>query len=363
VIKFLDLHLINEQYRNEIDNAIKHVLDSGYYLLAGNLEKFEDDFARYCQTNFAVGVGCGLDALSLIIKAYGFGRDDEIIVPANTYIASLLAISQNGCEPVLVEPDITTYNIHPDLIEEKITTRTKAIVAVHLYGQVCLLDKLKKIAQEHNLKIIEDACQAHGAVYTEKKAGSLGDAAAFSFYPSKNLGCLSDGGAVTTNDNKLAKKISALRNYGRTTRYQMEYQGTNSRLDEIQAAILSIKLKYLDRENERRKEIAAFYIKNIQNSNIILPVAKNYYSHVWHLFVIRCKNRQVLKNYLLDNGIETMIHYPIPPHKQKAYASWNNLSLPVTEKIHNEVLSLPINPVLRNSDIQKIVEVINGFEQ
>lgn len=363
MIKFLDLHMINEQYRKEIDNAIKHVLDSGYYLLAENLEKFEDDFAKYCQTKFAIGVGCGLDALSLIIKAYGFGKGDEIIVAANTYIASILAISQNGCEPVLVEPDINTYNINPYLIDEKITTKTKAIMAVHLYGQICLLDTIKNIAQKHNLKIIEDASQAHGAVYKEKKVGSLGDAGAFSFYPSKNLGCLSDGGAVTTNDNELAKKISALRNYGRTTRYQMEYQGSNSRLDEIQAAILDVKLKYLDRENKKRNEIAAFYIKNIENNNIILPAAENHSSHVWHLFVIRCKNRQILKNYLLDNGIETMIHYPIPPHKQKAYALWNNLSFPVTEKIHNEVLSLPINSALKDSDIQKIVEVINGFEQ
>jgi dTDP-4-amino-4,6-dideoxygalactose transaminase len=363
VIKFLDLHKINEQYRSEIDNAIKQVLDSGCYLLAGNLEKFEHDFARYCQTKHALGVGCGLDALSLIIKAYGFGRGDEIIVAANTYIASILAISHNSCEPVLVEPDINTYNINPDLIEEKITPKTKAIMAVHLYGQVCLLDKIKAIAEKYHLKTIEDASQAHGAVYKGKKVGSVGDAAAFSFYPSKNLGCLADGAAVTTNDNELARKIRVLRNYGCTTKYQMEYQGLNSRLDEIQAAILNVKLKYLDQENKRRKEIATFYINNIKNKYIILPAVQNHSSHVWHLFVIRCKNRQKLKNYLLDNGIQTMIHYPIPPHKQKAYSMWNDLSYPVTEKIHNEVLSLPINSSLKDSDIQKIVELINSYEQ
>jgi dTDP-4-amino-4,6-dideoxygalactose transaminase len=363
VINFLDLHKINEQYRNGIDNAIKKVLDSGCYLLAENLQKFEDNFATYCQTKFAIGVGSGLDALSLIIKAYGFGKGDEIIVPANTFIASILAISQNGCMPVLVEPDINTYNINPYLIEEKITTHTKAIMAVHLYGQVCVLDKIENIANKHNLKIIEDASQAHGAIYKENKVGSLGDAAAFSFYPTKNLGCLSDGGAVTTNDSELAKKISALRNYGCTTKYQMEYQGANSRLDEIQAAILNVKLKYLDRENERRKEIAAFYINNIENGTIVKPFAEDHSSHVWHLFVIRCTNRQKLKDYLLDNGIQTAIHYPIPPHKQKAFALWNDLSYPVTEKIHNEVLSLPINSTLKDSDIQKIAEVINSFEK
>jgi len=361
VIKFLDLHKINEQYRDEIDDAIKQVLDSGCYLLSVKLEKFEHDFAEYCQTKHAIGVGCGLDALRLIIEAYGFGKGDEIIVPANTYIACILAISHSSCEPVLVEPDINTYNINPDLIEEKITPTTKAIMAVHLYGQVCLLDKIKAIAEKHDLKIIEDSSQAHGAVYKGKKVGSVGDAAAFSFYPSKNLGCMSDGAAVTTNDNELAKKIRALRNYGCITKYEMEYKGSNSRLDEIQAAILNVKLKYLDQENKKRKEIATVYINNIKNKAIILPI--NDPSHVWHLFVIRCKNRQKLKNYLLDNGIQTMIHYPIPPHKQKAYALWNDLSYPVTEKIHNEVLSLPINSSLKDSDIQKIVEVINSYEQ
>ena len=362
MIKFLDLYKINQQYRSEIDKSIRDVLDCGQYLLAEKLQAFEQDFAGYCQVKHAIGTACGLDALSLIIKAYGFGKGDEIIVAANTYIASILAISQNGCEPILVEPDINTYNIDADLIEEKVTARTKAIMAVHLYGQICPIDKIKAVAEKYNLMIIEDACQSHGGVYKGKRAGSLGDAAAFSFYPSKNLGCLADGGAVTTNDDELAGKIRAMRNYGFTAKYQAQFQGINSRLDEIQAAILGVKLKYLDRENGRRREIAAFYLENIKNENVVVPACENDDSHVWHLFVVRCKDRQKLQGYLLANGIQTMIHYPIAPHKQKAYAEWNDLSYPVTEKIHAEVLSVPMNPGLRDDDLKKIVETINSYE-
>lgn len=360
MIKFLDLYKLNQQYRSEIDSAIKQVLNSGYYLLGDKLQTFERNFANYCQTKHAIGTACGLDALSLIIKAYGFGRGDEIIVPANTYIASILAISQNGCKPVLVEPDISTYNINPDLIEQKITAKTKAIMAVHLYGRMCPLDEIKTIAEKYNLKIIEDACQSHGAVYKTNKAGSIGDAAAFSFYPTKNLGSLADGAAVTTKDDRLAEKIRMLRNYGFRTKYLAEYPGVNSRLDEIQAAILDVKLKYLDKENNRRKEIAAYYLQNIKNNDVILP--KDNPSHVWHVFVVRCKSREKLQEHLLNNGIQTMIHYPVPPHKQKAYAQWNGLSYPITEKIHAEVLSLPINSVLTEGDIKKTAEAVNSYE-
>ena len=341
MIDFLNLHDINERHRSQIDDAIRQVLDSGRYLLSEKLEKFERDFAAYCQTKHAVGVGCGLDALSLIIKAYAFSGGDEIIVAANTFIASILAISQNGCKAVLVEPDIDTYNINPNLIEEKITEKTKAIMTVHLYGRICPHERIKFIAEKHHLKIIEDASQSHGAVYRGKKAGSLGDAAAISFYPSKNLGCLADGGAVTTDDDDLAEKVKALRNYGCTAKYQTDYQGINSRLDEIGAAVLHVKLRYLDEDNQRRKEIATFYLNNINNPLVILPAREQDRSHAWHLFVVRCKHRRKLQGYLLDKGIESMVHYPVPPHKQKAYAHWNDLSYPVTEKIHDEVLRVP----------------------
>ena len=271
MIKFLDLHKINEQYRKQIDKRIKNVLDSGWYLLGKEDEIFEQNFADYCGTEYCVSCGNGLDALTLIIKAYGFGNGDEIIVPANTYIASILAISYNGCTPVLVEPDINTYNINPDLIEEKITEKTKAIMVVHLYGQAVEMDKIWALAKKYNLKIIEDSAQAHGAIYKEKRTGNLGDASGFSFYPGKNLGCLGDGGAVTTNDKELVDKIRALRNYGSNAKYHNIYQGVNSRLDEIQAAILDVKLPYLDRDNQKRRKIANYYLENIKNKKIIPP--------------------------------------------------------------------------------------------
>jgi dTDP-4-amino-4,6-dideoxygalactose transaminase len=361
MIKFLDLYKINDKYRTDIDNAISKVLDSGWYLLGKELEKFEEEFANYCGTKYAIGVANGLDALKLIIQAYGFKQGDEIIVPANTYIASILAVSQNGCTPVLVEPDINTYNINPDLIEEKITANTKAIMVVHLYGQVCQMDKIWKLAKKYNLKIIEDSAQAHGAFYRAKRVGNLGDASGFSFYPGKNLGALGDGGAITTNDADLAEKIIALRNYGSHKKYENIYQGMNSRLDEIQAAILRVKLKGLDEDNNKRSEIAKYYLNNINNSLIDLPKIKEDISHVWHLFVIRCENRNKLQEYMQKNGIQTLIHYPIPPHKQKAYAQWANFNFPITEKIHNEILSLPISPVMDKLEVKKVVEVINGW--
>ena len=362
MIKFLDLHKINERFRPQIDVSIKRVLDSGWYLLGREDEKFEKDFAQFCGTKHCIGCANGLDALNLIIKAYGFGPGDEIIAPANTYIASILAITQNGCTPVLVEPDINTYNINPDLIEEKITPKTKAIMVVHLYGQAVAMEKVWNIAKKYNLKVIEDSAQAHGAVYQGKRTGNLGDASGFSFYPGKNLGCLGDGGCVTTNDDELAAKVRAIRNYGSNVKYNNIYQGVNSRLDEVQAAILDIKYAFLDEDNEKRRQIADFYRKNIKNPLITLPVAYDEKAHVWHIFAVRTQNRDKLQKYLEENGIQTLIHYPIPPHKQVCYKEWNNLSFPVTEKIHREILSIPISPVLSAAEVEKIVEVLNEYK-
>ena len=360
-IPFLSLKPINEQYRAELDAAIKRVLDKGWYLLGQEITDFENAFAEFCGVKNCVGVGNGLDALTLIIKAYGFGPGDEIIVPSNTYIATILAISQNGCTPVLVEPDINTYNINPDLIESAITPKTKAIMVVHLYGQAVEMEKVWAIAQKYNLKVIEDSAQAHGAIYQGRRTGSLGDASGFSFYPGKNLGCLGDGGAVTTNDDELAKCVRALRNYGSEIKYQHLFKGVNSRLDEIQAAMLSVKLKYLDQDNQKRRAVARFYRENIVNSQIVLPQVKNEESHVWHIFAVRCARRDELQKYLSDNGIGTQIHYPIPPHKQQAYSEWNALSLPIAEQISREELSLPMSPVLTQQEIEYVVERINQF--
>lgn len=361
-MKFLDLYKINDRYRSEIELAIKRVLDSGIYILGRENEIFCKKFSDYCGTEFAIGVANGLDALNLIIKAYGFAKGDEIIVPANTYIASILAISQNECTPVLVEPDIETYNIHPDLIEEKITSRTKAIMVVHLYGQAVQMQKIWDLAKKHNLKIIEDAAQAHGAVYRGKKTGNLGDAAGFSFYPGKNLGCLGDGGAVTTNDEDLAKKIEALRNYGSDVKYHNLYKGVNSRLDELQAAVLAVRLDHLDSDNQRRRKIAKHYRENIKNPKIILPQVYDELAHVWHVFVVRVDDRERFQNYLSENGVQTVIHYPIPPHKQVAYKAWHSLSYPITEKIHNEIVSIPISPVMSDFEVEKVIGLLNEYE-
>ena len=362
MIKFLDLHKINERFRNEIDERITQVLDSGWYILGEQVRVFEKNFANFCGVKHCIGCANGLDALNLIIKGFGFTDGDEIIVPANTYIASILAISQNGCKPILVEPDINTYNINPDLIEQKITDKTKAIMVVHLYGQAVEMEKIWDIAKRYNLKIIEDSAQSHGAMYKGKRAGNLGDASGFSFYPGKNLGCLGDGGCVTTNDDELAYRIRAIANYGSDYKYHHIFKGTNSRLDEIQAAVLDIKLKHLDEDNDRRREIAKFYRENIKNPNIILPQLKEEENHVWHIFAVRINDRDRLKKYLEGNGIETNIHYPTAPHKQECYKEWHHLSFPVSEKIHKEILSLPISPVLTNEEVTKIVKVINDYE-
>lgn len=362
MIKFLDLYKINDQYRTEIDNKIKEVLDSGWYLQGKQNEEFCKMFAEYCGASYALGVANGLDALNLVIKGYGFGIGDEIIVPANTYIASILAISGNGCTPVLVEPDINTYNINPDLIEEKITANTRAIMVVHLYGQAVQMDKIWQLAKKYNLKIIEDSAQAHGAYYQGKRVGTLGDVGGFSFYPGKNLGCLGDGGAITTNDQQLFEKIRALANYGSNIKYNNIFKGTNSRLDEIQAAVLTVKLHGLDKDNNRRREIAKYYQEHISNSQVILPYTYDDLAHVWHVFVIRTIDRNRLQKYLLGNEIQTLIHYPIAPHKQLAYAEWNHLHLPITEQIHNEVLSLPISPIMSQKEVETVVEVINAYQ-
>ncbi|EPP8196542.1 DegT/DnrJ/EryC1/StrS family aminotransferase [Campylobacter lari] len=359
MINFLDLHKINARLEDKIKDKINEVINSGWYILGKECVNFETNFAQYCGVKHCIGVANGLDALRIIIKAYEFSKDDEIIVPANTYIASILAITDNLCEPVLIEPDINTYNINAKSIEEKITNKTKAIMVVHLYGQVCDMEPIYALAKKYNLKIIEDCAQAHGANFKGKKVGSLGDAAGFSFYPGKNLGALGDAGCITTNDDLLASKIRALANYGSHKKYENLYAGLNSRLDELQAGILDIKLKHLDNDNQKRKEIADYYMKNIKNKNIILP--KIDIDHVWHLFVIRTKFRDKLQKYLNENNIQTIIHYPIPPHKQECYKDFNNLSLPITEQIHNEVLSLPISPVMTQEEVKCIIDVINNW--
>lgn len=366
MVKFLDLQKINLLHQQEIEERLLTVFRSGWYLLGNEVKMFEENLSKYTGAKNAIGVANGLDALRLILRAYIelgiMQKGDEIIVPANTYIASILAISDNDLVPVLVEPDINTYNINVSKIEEKITAKTKAILIVHLYGQICFSTELKELARKYSLKIIEDNAQAIGAVWNGVKSGNLGNAAGFSFYPGKNLGALGDAGAITTNDTELAKTIRTLANYGSTEKYVNSYQGLNSRLDEIQATVLDVKLKYIDEENQQRRTIAERYISEIINPKIILPnLPVNTNQHVWHLFVIRNSERENLQNYMLENGIQTLIHYPIPPHKQQAYKEWNNLSFPITEQIHQEVLSLPISPVMTEEEVNKVIEVVNKY--
>lgn len=369
MIPFLDLKKINAQYQNELKDACSRVIDSGWYVLGHEVAEFEKEFATYCETEHCLGVANGLDALVLILRAYielgVMQKGDEVIVPSNTYIASILAISENGLIPVLVEPDINTFNLDPKLIEQAITAKTKAILTVHLYGQVTAMDEINQIAKKHNLKVIEDCAQAHGALYTGKehkgkKVGSLGDAAGFSFYPGKNLGALGDGGAVTTNDEELANTIAALRNYGSHEKYKNLYKGMNSRLDEIQAAMLCVKLRYLDKEIKARQTVAQAYLQGINNPLIELPIVKDINAHVWHLFVIKTNQREKLANYLTENGVQSLIHYPTPPHLQIAYSEWSEHSMPISEKIHNQVLSIPLDPTLNDENIKHIIKVINN---
>jgi dTDP-4-amino-4,6-dideoxygalactose transaminase len=368
MIKFLDLKKTNQPFELAFQEKMKLFLENGWYILGNEVKQFEESFASYCGAKYCIGVGNGLDALVLIFKGYiqlgKLKKGDEVIVPANTYIASILAILEADLVPVLVEPRIETYNINPDLIEAKITNKTKAILAVHLYGQLAEMESINNIAKKHNLLVIEDAAQAHGAESNSTKAGNFGNAAGFSFYPGKNLGALGDGGAITTNDAALAEVLFAMRNYGSKVKYHNEIIGVNSRLDELQAAFLNVKLPFLEVENEKRRSIAKRFMSEIKNDKIILPTLSlrgTKQSHVFHLFVIRTKKRDELANYLKEKGVETMIHYPIAPHKQKALLECNNLSFPITEKIHDEVLSIPLNSILSDEHLDVIISTLNKY--
>lgn len=371
MIPFLDLKNINAQYRDQLIEACTRVIDSGWYITGNELTEFEKNFAQYCGTEYAIGVANGLDALTLTLRAWKelgkLNDGDEIIVPANTYIASILAITENNLVPVLVEPDSHSYNLDPNKIEEAITERTRAILPVHLYGLLAEMPAIMAIAEKYNLLVLEDAAQAHGASIDGKKAGNWGDASGFSFYPGKNLGALGDAGAVTTNDPELAEMLKALRNYGSHEKYKNLTPGVNSRLDEIQAAMLNVKLPYLDKEIGHRRDIANLYLKGIDNPHIQLPLPKeidatDYEQHVWHLFVVRTEKRTELQKYLEANGVQTLIHYPVPPHKQQAYKEWNDLSFPITEMIHESVLSLPIGPTQSLEETQKVIAACNSFK-
>ena len=373
MIKFLDLQKINAQYSEELKRAASEVIDSGWFLMGEKLLSFETKLATYIGSSNAIGVANGLDALRLILNAYielgVMSEGDEVIVPANTYIASLLAISDNNLTPILVEPNAKTFNLDLDLIEKHITAKTKAIMVVHLYGQVCWSNDLVSLAKKYNLKIIEDNAQAIGAEWHGIKTGNLGDAAGFSFYPGKNLGALGDAGAITTNDALLAEQVRALGNYGSKKKYVNEYKGLNSRLDEIQAAFLSVKLKHIDKENQYRRQLASLYLNGISNELIQLPIPNNSSfkpeenrEHVWHLFVIRTSKRDELQNYLTNQGVQTLIHYPIPPNKQLAYASMNHLDYPLTNTMHDEVLSLPLSPVMTEGEVNEVIAILNNFQ-
>ena len=377
MIKFLDLKAINHSFDPALSQAVQRVVSSGWYLLGEEATQFEKEYAEFCGTKYCIGVANGLDALRLVLKAWmelGLMKaGDEIIVPAHTYIASMLAITDNGLVPVLVEPDIDSCNIDPFLIEAKITDRTKAIMVVHLYGQIGMHPQIATLAAKYHLKIIEDSAQAQGAVYTgidgiEKKAGNIGDAAGHSFYPGKNLGALGDAGAVTTNDDALADMVRTLANYGSKLKYKNSVAGLNSRLDEIQAAALRVKLQRLNSDNQHRRTVAHYYSSNITNPSIQLPVLANKQgavasnlSHVWHLYVVRHPRRYELQAFLEGQGIQTLIHYPIPPHQQEAYQQWNHLSFPVTELLHQQVLSLPLSPLMTESEMEVVVKAVNDF--
>lgn len=370
MINFLDLKTINTEHRDELIAACTRVIDSGWYIGGKELETFEQNFADYCGTQYAIGVANGLDALILTLRAWkelGKLQDgDEVIVPSNTYIASILAISANQLTPVLVEPDPNSFNIDPQKIAAAITPKTKVILPVHLYGQLAAMPEIIALAKKYHLLVLEDSAQSHGAELHGKKAGNWGDASGFSFYPGKNLGALGDAGAITTNDTELANMLKALRNYGSHEKYKNLVKGVNSRLDEIQAAMLDVKLNFLEQETAYRRKIAQMYLQGISNPLIQLPIiqgnATKYQQHVWHLFVIRTQHRDALQQYLAQNNIQTLIHYPIPPHQQSAYQEWNHLSFPISEQIHQTILSLPISPIHTKQQILEIIEVINAFK-
>lgn len=377
MIPFLDLKAINAQYRDELVAAATRVIDSGWYIAGNELTHFEQAFASYCGTKHCIGVANGLDALTLALRAWmelgKLKEGDEVLVPSNTYIASILAISANHLVPVLVEPDITTYNLCPIKTAAAITPKTRAMLPVHLYGQLADMPALMEIAQEHKLLVLEDSAQAHGASAIDnngkvKKAGNWGDASGFSFYPGKNLGALGDAGAITTNDDELAQTLYALRNYGSHEKYKNLFKGVNSRLDEIQAAMLSVKLKYLDTEIEHRRKVASAYLQGITNPAITLPVQdstvaiQNWKNYVWHVFVIRCEKRDQLQKHLTEQGIQTLIHYPIPPHQQQGYKEWNTSNYPVSEQIHQQILSLPMGPTMTEEQVVEVISACNSFE-
>lgn len=365
MINFLDLKTINNQYQQELKDACARVIDSGWYIMGNELSQFETEFATYCGTKHAIGVANGLDALILALRAWKeLGKlqaGDEVIVQANTYIASILAITENDLIPVLVEPNQFTYNLDGASITAAITSKTKAILPVHLYGQLSPMPEIMAIAKEYNLLVLEDCAQAHGAEINGQRAGNWGDAAGFSFYPGKNLGALGDAGAITTNDDELAQTLKALRNYGSHKKYENLYQGVNSRLDEIQAAMLRVKLPYLEAETIRRQKISQAYRSGITNPLVTLPHTIDELAHVWHLFVVRCGKREKLQAYLAEQGIQTLIHYPVAPHKQQAYSQWNSISLPLTEEIHQQVLSLPLDPTMSEAAVAQVISAVNGF--
>lgn len=360
-VPFLDLKAVNTPYRATINKELEQIFDSGRYLLGTKVRDFELAFSKYCDTRYCIGVGSGLDALYLTLRAMGIGRGDEVLLPANTFIATFLAVDSCGATIVPVEPNENSFNINPHAAEAAITSRTKAIIPVHLYGQPADMPVICALAHKYKLRVIEDAAQAHGAVIKGKRAGAWGDAAAFSFYPGKNLGALGDGGAITTNDPELEQKIKMLRNYGSREKYHHELRGVNSRLDEFQAAILGIKLKSLDESNNRRSAIATRYLNEIKHPGVTLSHPLPNRTHVWHLFVIRVSNREEWQTYLSEKGVETLIHYPIPPHRQPAFENYFDETYPITERLHREVLSLPISPVMSDEQVSYVVETINSY--
>lgn len=366
MIPFLSLKDVTAKYADEIHEAVARVVDSGWYLQGAENKSFESEYADYIGTKYCVGCANGLDALIWIFRAYVemgvMQPGDEVIVPANTYIASILAITENGLKPVLVEPSIGTYQIDDALIEQAVTPKTKAVMIVHLYGRCAYTEKIGELCRKHGLKLVEDNAQAHGCRFGERKTGSIGDAAGHSFYPGKNLGALGDGGAVTTSDEELAEKVRTLANYGSSRKYVFDYCGRNSRLDEIQAAVLRVKLKHLDADNLCRRQIAKYYVEHIINPLIVLPNVSDWDAHVFHIFPVLCEHRDALQQYLKDNGVQTIIHYPIPPHQQRCYGNWKKMSLPVTERIHQQELSLPMSPVMTLDDARYVVDLVNAWK-
>jgi dTDP-4-amino-4,6-dideoxygalactose transaminase len=364
-VPFLSLKAVNARHADELKAAAARVIDSGWYVLGEEVAAFEREFAAWCGVRHAIGVGNGLDALALLLRGYmELGRlaeGDELIVPGNTFIASFLAISANRLVPVPVEPDPSSFNLDPARVAAAIGPRTRAIMAVHLYGQLADMPALRALADRHGLLLIEDAAQAHGAACDGRRAGSFGDAAGFSFFPAKNLGALGDAGAVTTDDDALAQCVRALRNYGSEVKYRHELRGTNSRLDELQAALLRVKLKYVDEDTRLRRHVAARYLDGIRHPRIVLPFAPREEAHAWHLFVLRCRQRDALQRHLLACGIQTQVHYPVPPHRQPAYAGLPDVHLPLTERLHQEVLSLPLDPTLSDAQVERVIAAVNAF--